>query len=358
MLTSSYRGLASGTFRGIPVHRFRYAPRGSEDLTHDEQAADRAGRSWRYRAMAVSYLACGAAAAFRRARAGRYDVIHVHWPIPHALFGRTAQLGRRAPVVSTFYSVELKLGGSSSLVRRVMRWTVTSPARVVAISSATAGVLRELAPGVQVDVIPYSLPIPELPPRARPRGGPFRILFVGRLVERKGVDVLLRALAARDSARPAELVVCGDGPERARLESLAAELGVADVVTFAGRVSDERLRDEYANADVFVLPAVVDARGDSEGLGVVLLEAMSADVPVIASAAGGITDIVEDGVSGLLVPPGDAAALAAALDALADDDARATELGRAGHRRLDERFSWSAIVPRWLELYGAVAGRR
>jgi glycosyltransferase involved in cell wall biosynthesis len=356
VLTSSYRGLGSGTFRGIPVTRFRYAPKRIEDLTHDEMAADRAGRSLRYKVMAVTYVLAGLVASFRIARRRRYDVIHVHWPIPHALFGRAAQAGHGAPVVSTFYSLELKLGGGSKLMRRLVSWAVTSPAEVVAISSATADALRSIAP-VRVEVIPYSLPIPASPERVRPRGEAFRILFVGRLIERKGVHVLLRAVAQLPPGREVRVLVCGDGPEREQLERLAETLGLAGRCTFAGRVSDERLRQEYADADAFVLPAVVDARGDSEGLGVVLLEAMNSRVPVVASAVGGITDIVEDEVTGLLVPQGDERALAEALERLQRDDAFAQRLGEAGYRRLGTEFSWDAIVPRWLTLYDRVRAR-
>ena len=108
-----------------------------------------------------------------------------------------------------------------------------------------------------------------------------------------------------------------------------------------------------------VLPAIVDARGDTEGLGVVLLEAMSYRVPVIASDLGGITDIVTPEETGLLVPPADAAALAAGLERLADDAALAQRLGDAGYRVVHERFSWPAIVAQWQECYAAaVAGPR
>ncbi|MDX6376693.1 MAG: phosphatidyl-myo-inositol dimannoside synthase, partial [Gaiellaceae bacterium] len=263
VLTSSYRGLESGTFRGIPVTRFRYAPKRIEDLTHDEMAADRAGRSLRYKVMAVTYVLAGLVASFRIARRRRYDVIHVHWPIPHALFGRAAQAGHGAPVVSTFYSLELKLGGGSKLMHRLVSWAVTSPSEVVAISSATADALRSIAP-VRVEVIPYSLPIPASPERVRPRGEVFQILFVGRLIERKGVHVLLQAVAQLPPGREVRVLVCGDGPEREQLGRLAETLGLAGRCTIAGRVSDERLRQVYADADAFVLPAVVDARGDSE----------------------------------------------------------------------------------------------
>ena len=356
VLASSYRGMASGTFEGIPVHRFRYFPRRWENLTHEETAPDRMRKSLLYRVMPGFYVLAGMAAAWRVARRGRYDVIHVHWPMPHALLGRAAQLASGAPVVSTFYSVEVRwIAKSLPLLTGLLKWTIRSPAQAVAISTSTADEMRRLA-DVPIEIIPYTVALPPSPPRTRARGGDFRVLFVGRLVERKGVHVLLRALARLPDDSPVRLVVCGDGPERPRLEALARELGVAGRVELAGRVDDERLRREYAEADAFVLPAIVDARGDTEGLGVVLLEAMNSRVPVVASDAGGITDIVEHERTGLLVPPGDEGALATALARLARDPALARALGEAGYRRLTERFTWDAIVSKWMAIYERVTG--
>jgi glycosyltransferase involved in cell wall biosynthesis len=113
------------------------------------------------------------------------------------------------------------------------------------------------------------------------------------------------------------------------------------------------LRQAYAAADVLVLPSVLDSRNDTEGLGVVLLEAMSYGVPVIASRIGGIPDIVGDGATGLLVPPGDAGALAAALERLAVDPSLRARLGSAGREHVRAQFSWDRIVARWEECYAA-----
>jgi glycosyltransferase involved in cell wall biosynthesis len=125
---------------------------------------------------------------------------------------------------------------------------------------------------------------------------------VGRLVERKGVHLLLDALASLPPVAPVVLRVVGDGPDRARLEARAQRLGLGARAVFHGFVSKDELQARLAACDAFVLPAVVDAKGDTEGLGVVLIEAMSYARPAIASAAGGIVDIVRDGRNGFLVP--------------------------------------------------------
>ena len=174
-------------------------------------------------------------------------------------------------------------------------------------------------------------------------------LFVGRLVARKGVDRLLEALALlRDRAWRLEIV--GFGPERDPLERRAAELGLADRTAFLGRVSNAELVAAYRRATCFVLPATLDERADTEGLGVVLLEAMSYGVPVIATRRGGIVDIVDAGSTGLLVED-EPAALAGGIAALLDDPERRRVLGRAGRARVRERFGWDSIVDRLEAVY-------
>ncbi|PYP52973.1 MAG: hypothetical protein DMD45_02440 [Gemmatimonadetes bacterium] len=360
VLSSSYRGAPDQVVSGIPVHRFRYFPRRWERLTHEEAAPDRLRRGFLYRVMAVCFVAAGMVAAWRLCRRQRYDVIHVHWPFPLALFGWAAQRARPAALVTTFYGVELRwVKTAMPFLRGFLKWAARRSDRVVAISSYTADEVRELAP-VPIEVIPYTTSLPPPARRAdqRAAGAPFTVLFVGRLVERKGVSHLVDAVSLLLPRVDVRLVIVGDGPERARIEARIREKRLDGRVAVRGRVSEAELQDAYAAADAFVLPAVVDRRGDTEGLGVVLLEAMNQRVPVIASAIGGITDIVEDGVSGLLVPPADAATLAGALERLARAPALSVSLGDAGYRRLQERFSWEAITRRWAEVYAAAAARQ
>ncbi len=204
-------------------------------------------------------------------------------------------------------------------------------------------------------VIPYTLGFSETPSVRRPAAdGSFRILFVGRLVERKGVTHLIDAVRRLPSDLRALLTVIGEGPERAALEEQATSSGLDGCVVFRGRVADEDLQEAFATSDVLVLPSIVDARGDTEGLGVVLLEAMSCGVPVVASRVGGIVDIIEDGESGLLVPPGEPQELARALERLARNSELAARLGAAGERRVRSAFGWPEIMRSWDECYSAL----
>ncbi len=338
------------------MHRFRYFPRRWEKLTHEETAPDRMKRSLLYRLMPACFVLAGMVAIWRLCRRTRYDVIHVHWPLPLALFGWAAQRARSARLVTTFYGVELRwVKGALPFLKGFLAWAARRSDRVVAISNYTAGELRELA-DVPIEVIPYAASLPEVSASAAARDGAGPVLFVGRLVQRKGVAFLIEAIARLGPTGP-PLEIVGDGPERPGLEALAQRLGVANRVVFRGKIPPDELQASYARAGVCVLPSVLDARGDTEGLGVVLLEAMNHATPVIASRVGGIPDIVEDGESGLLVPPGDVDALAAAVRRVRDAPALARRLGEAGRRRLREQFSWPAIVQRWLDVYTGLVTR-
>ena len=350
VFTSAYRGLGDQVVDGIVVHRFRYFPRRWENLTHEETAPDRMRRSVLYRLMPICYVVAGMLAIWRHCRRHHYDVIHVHWPMPLALFGWAAERARSVPMVTTFYGAELRwVKGSLPFLKPLLVWAARHSDRVVAISSYTAGEIRELA-DVPIEVIPYTTSLPDPGPAVPHEGGP--VLFVGRLVSRKGVDRLIKAFAGLEGTPTLEVV--GDGPERGRLEAMAHDLGVGDRVRFRGKVSAEALQASYARAAIVVLPSVRDARGDTEGLGVVLLEAMNHGTPVVASEIGGIPDIVADGRSGLLVPPGDVAALANALRRLLEDRALAARLGAGGRERVREHFSWDVITDRFEALYAGV----
>ena len=181
-------------------------------------------------------------------------------------------------------------------------------------------------------------------PAAEARG---HVLFVGRLRLRKGVEVLLAALARLREGHPeARLLIAGDGEHRRALERTAARLEVEDAVTFLGRCDAARVRALLAGAGALAVPSIY------EGMPLVVLEAMEAGVPVVASRVSGIPEVVVDGETGWLVPPEDPAALAAALGEALSDPAEARRRGEAGRRRLDETFRPRHAAAAWLAAIG------
>ena len=360
VLAPAYRGLASGTIGGVNVHRFRYAPRRWEDLTHDQTAPDRVRERPAYLALVPGYVALGMRAARRLARTGGYDLIAVHWPIPHALMGLAAARGANLPLALHFHGVELTWAqGQLAPMRPLLRYLIRAADGVTANSTYTAAMIRRVYDR-PVERIPFGATIDAGstgPGSVKPAHAPFELLFVGRLVERKGVHVLLDALAEVRRTHAVRLIVVGGGPMRGALEEQSARLELTDAVTFAGVVPAADLAERFARCDAFVLPAVVDSKGDTEGFGVVLVEAMSFGKPAIASAAGGIVDVVRPDESGVLVPPGDVHALAGAIRNLAADSARAAALGQGGRELVQREFAWPVIVGRLAAFYRSLVER-
>ncbi len=179
----------------------------------------------------------------------------------------------------------------------------------------------------------------------RPRDAGHSLLSVTRLVRadaQKGVDVVLRAMPEILRRCPeARYVIVGDGNDRAALEGLAAELGITERVEFRGELTDEGLCRAYQEADVFVLPS------QQEGFGLVFLEAMYSGLPVVAAQSGSAPNVVEDGVTGMLVAPGDERQIVSAVSGLllAPDERR--KLGAAGRKLVEEKYLFAHFAARW-----------
>ena len=222
---------------------------------------------------------------------------------------------------------------------------------VLAPSAATAAELeRDYLAGAgrgRVAVVPNvtgGLPVPPAAPPAPLDGGPAEtpgyLLFVGRLRLRKGVEVLLEALARLPGAR---LLIAGDGEHRAALEARTAALGLGGAVRFLGRASAGRVQALLAGARALVVPSIY------EGMPLVVLEAMAAGVPVVASRVSGIPEVVDDPATGWLVLPEDPSCLARALGEALADEAAARRRGAAGRLKVARTFTPAAAAAAWEE---------
>lgn len=368
VLSPAYKGGGAKEYRGIPVMRFRYAPRRLETLTHDETAPDRLRRRPWMAGLLPGYVIGGLFAAWRVARA-RPEVVHVHWPAPNAIFGAAVRFfsGGRCAVVSSFYSAELRwIGRQLRALVPFLRWTMRSADVLTANSSATAEVVRSYG-GKAVQIVPSPAGLAnhrngggdasrwrEDVPGGQATRHPDRcpqVLFVGRLVERKGVEVLVRAVASLSRRRRVRLLVVGEGEWRSQILDTVAQVGADEIVRLAGHVGEEELERAYTDSDVFVLPAVFDSKGDTEGLGVVLIEALLRGLPVVGSRIGGIPDIIVDGEGGWLVPPGEPDVLAETIDRVLGDPLEAKRRAMRGRRHVEARFSAAAIATTLEECY-------
>jgi glycosyltransferase involved in cell wall biosynthesis len=182
------------------------------------------------------------------------------------------------------------------------------------------------------------------------------VLFVGRLVEKKGCPDLLRALVLLPECLRLRttLWIVGEGNQKDELERTVNHLRIEDKVRFWGALSNEILPDFYAAADLFVAPSIEASSGDSEGLGVVLLEAFAARACVVATRTGGIASVVTDNATGLLVEPGDPKALACAIARLLSDSALRSRLAENAYTEVKERYGWPRIGQEFETLYREV----
>jgi len=346
-LAPSYENTASHSVEGITVHRFRYAPKRWENLTGEGGAPAKMRKNPLLKLWAIPYLWCGFWKLFSLICKKRYDVIEVHWPFPLAYMVLPA-IWAGIPVVYHYHSAELKQASLGGLARLLFKISLPWASAHVANSSYTARLLKDFSPNKIATVIPYGSPV-EMQPVPREGFGK-KLLFVGRHIERKGITYLLEAFKKLRAQEPAyTLTIVGNGPLTDELKAQAPE-----GVNFAGRVDQEVLRELYLSHDIFVLPAIVDKNNDTEGLGVVLIEAIAAGMVLVASEVGGIVDVVKDGCSGLLVPPKDIDALAGAIERVASDQALAKSLAQGAQELASELFDWQNVASKQLAVFEAV----
>ncbi|MCB2412729.1 glycosyltransferase [Demequina sp. TTPB684] len=339
---------------GITVSRYRYFPRRWEDVAHGAILEN--VRSRKSRLIQLPFLVAAQWRGVRRElRHRRPDVIHAHWIIPQGLVARVA--APRIPLMVT------TLGGDlyalNDPISRALKRSVLRHASVVTVMSAD---MRSRAIALGADpatthVLPMGAQVAQFADAAAGRAdrtadGSVRLLAVGRLVEKKGFHLLLQSLADV-GGEGWHLTIVGDGPQRATLERAAAGLPV----TFAGQLTREQLTRADAEADIAVFPSVRAASGDQDGLPVALLEAMASGCAVVVSDLPGLAESVEPGVSGLVVPTGDAGALTEALARLIGDRDATVAMGLAAADRA-LRFDVSAVADAYAALLEEAASRR
>lgn len=282
-----------------------------------------------------------------------YDIVHAHGP-EGVGFGLGRHVGRPSALVMSSYLAAFVPGqGKMQQVWRFYEGIALRRAdRVFALSEFARSGLSQFY-NVPLDRITtiYAGVSAEFLDRVA-NHQPFQsqrpvLLLVGRLEPQKGIDVLLRALSLMNQYQ-ITLRIVGYGPYEAEYQALARTLGLSERVEFTGFVAPEAMPEVYCAADLFVLPS----RGESFGL--VLAEAMAANLPVVASRTGAIPEVIEDGQTGILVPPDDPSALAQALDSILTDPSRSRAMGMTGRARVEAKFTWPRIADRVAELYEQV----
>jgi glycosyltransferase involved in cell wall biosynthesis len=336
----------SDEIEGIHVERFRYAPRRFEQLAYTGNMAGDVASSWSAKLALVGFLGSDFVHAVRARRSFEPDVIHAHWWFPNGVIGTWLGGLARVPVVTTLHGTDVRLARTVGVAKPLFSHVLKHSAAVTTVSRWLQQETESLAPGND----PIVAPMPVATELFSPNGArdQSRLLFVGRLTGQKGIEQLLHALGSMKLR--AELDVVGEGANRDALERLAGELGISDRIRWHGQLSQPELPAMYRRAAAVVVPSV------DEGLGLVAVEALLCEAPVVAFDSGGLRDVIQHEKTGLLVAPGDRGALAGALDDLLARDGRGSDLGKAGRIYALSTFAPESAARRYADIYRQVLG--
>lgn len=342
---------------GVQVQRYRYAPLPLQTLVYGGGIVTHLRRTpWKL-LLVPGFVLMQWLAAWRLIRQRRPAVIHAHWLLPQGIIARLLA-GQGVPYVVTSHGADLfALRGKG--FDRLRRWVVGRAAAVTVVSRAMRQQVLAESPQATVQVAPMGVEARQrFIPAAEVVRSPAELLFVGRLVEKKGLIHLIEALPAIARRHPAvHLRIAGFGPEQARLQDRARQLGVTDRLSFLGAVPQAQLPELYRRASLFVAPFVQARSGDQEGLGLVVAEAMACECPVLVGDVPAVHDVLAEG-TGSVVDASDHAALAAAVNRLLDDPAALATQARRARRHVLEHFDWQAVAHGYVQLLREAAGRQ
>ncbi|GAA4109671.1 hypothetical protein GCM10022215_04190 [Nocardioides fonticola] len=305
-----------------------------------------------------SYRVTRRSSAVRRAiRDAAPAIIHAHFANDAGLIEPIARQ-LRVPMVVTVHGYDLTV--TRDRPRRDARDVAAGLRRaqsVITLSRFMADrAVRQGADPGKILTIPTGIPIPPDPGPRRADDDTVKVLFVGRLVEKKGVEDAIRAVAAvAAKGHRLALTIAGSGPMEAELKALPPQVRAS--VRFVGAISPSSVRELMATHDLFLAPSKTAPNGDSEGFGMVFLEAAAHRLPAVGYVHGGVPEAVVDGETGLLAPEGDLEQLSARLEQLVESEAMRLEMGLAGRRRVETDFDVRKCTAQLERHYDSVVGR-
>ncbi len=304
---------------------------------------------------AASYLLSALPLVRRLLRTHHYDAVHVFFSLPTGALlpfagvrGVPVVVSLRGSDVPGYDPYNVSMQRAHRVLAPLTRWIWHRADRVVAVCESLGRLTAQTCPGLSYSVVPNGVDLRLFhPPEQAPGNQPIRCLAVARLVERKGLGELIRAFALlpRDKY---ELEIVGRGPDERTLQELASRLGVAHEIRFSGSLDRAAVAQRYRDAHLFTLPSSAEAFGN------VFAEALASGLPVVGSNVGGIPELIEHGVNGLLVTPGNPGALAQAIQYLADDPELRSEMSVRNRAKAEATLEWSHVVKRYLSIYEGV----
>lgn len=349
VLTSGYKDISKKQkYKNIKIFRFNYAPKKMMVMTHDHTIQDFLKANKIYLLLLPSFFFIGIMECMKLVKRYKIEYIFIHWPFPLFFIAFPSKLFFRKKLISVFYGAEIKLFKNRfKTFSFILDFILKNSFKIFAISNFTRKEIEDILKNknYRINVLPYGVKVQDYENFEKKENF---ILFVGRLVERKGVDYLIKSIKYIDTDY--KLFIIGDGYMRKSLERLVKIEGLSDRIKFFGFVDFDELKNFYRKSKIFVLPAIHDKRGDTEGLGMVLVEAILNKTVAIGTSVGGITDIIEDGKTGLLVKEKDEKDIAEKINFLIKNEIVYKRLQEEGYRIIREKFSIESIVDRYRKI--------
>ncbi|MFH1079367.1 MAG: glycosyltransferase family 4 protein [Pseudomonadota bacterium] len=342
---------------GMSVHRFPYfLPEKLQKLCYGSGMPYNLKESSWSQIQLPFLLATFIFQAIRHAR--HCDIIHAHWSLA-GLAGLIASKISGKPIVLTMHH------GNTQTLTKIEKVVLEQVDYVLCNSAFTLSHVLETAKPKVTKVIPHGIDTRTFQSQTEnmanghlPKELPAEhlvILTIGRLIELKGHKYLLEAFRQLPEDTHTHLLIGGDGGLRQTLENQVEQSGLSDRVTFLGHVPNHLTPLYYRRADIYAQPSIIDKDGNTEGLGMTLLEAMSCETPCVGSRTGGIPEIVLDGKTGFLVEPKDSLQLAEKISILLRDKDLRMNMGKQGRRLVEDNYSWEVKAKELVEIYDDLA---
>jgi len=345
-------GLTKYNLDGVEVEKFHYFyPKRFEKLCGRSGMIDNVKEGFLVKFQVLTFLFFNI--LYSTTKMKDMDIIHVQWPIPNGLGAYFLKKIYKTPYINTVHGEEFYLSKRYNTLF-ALKWLINNSFKTITNSTATKDSYSRLDLNEdKFQVIPFGVDINFFKPLNTPKNEEvFQILSVGYLIERKGFKYLIKAVKkVLKEYNNVTLKIIGSGPLKNKLQYLITELKLVNQVKLIGNVSDNELLHLYNSSDLFILPSITVTQGNTEGLGVVLLEAMACELPVIGSKVGGIPDIIIDNETGLLVNEKDILELSMKIKYLIDNKELRQKLATNGLNRVNKKFSWNQVMNSYLNIY-------
>lgn len=348
------------TIEHIAIHRFRYFFSPFEKLAGSTGILPSLRNNKLYFFVVPFFVLAQFFSLLLLVRRNKPQIIHAHWIIPQGMIAIFVRILTGVPVVVTAHGGDI-FGLQGKFFEICKKFTLTQATAVTVVSKAVevaASSLVHINNKVKIKIIPMGVSsslfnLQEKNDKIREKyniNGPF-LLFVGRLTEKKGVPFLIDAMRkVTDMIPEAKLLIVGTGELKEQLIAQVAHLQLEKAVFFTGKVTNRKLPDFYAQADLFIGPSIQVAGGDTEGFGLTFVEAAMSGCIIVGTNVGGIGDIIEDNVTGFLVPEQDTVALANKIIFVLNDCKTLHLMRKSSQKRCIEKYDWNIIAGRYSHL--------